>query len=257
MIDQAASILGLSQLALWHGFVVFLRVGALVTLLPGFGETAVPLRIKLGLALAFTVPVAVAIDPFAGVPDWPDLAWLLITEPLSGALLGVSLRLFVLGLSTAGSIAAQSTSLAQIFATAGGDPQPAMAHMLVIAGLALAMMAGLHTKAVIFVILSYDMFPPARLPDAETVSTWGVGLVSKVFALGFMLAVPFVIVSVLYNLTLGVINRAMPQLMVAFVGAPVITFGGLALLMLLSPLMLQVWLAAIDGFLLVPHEVAR
>ena len=48
--------------------------------------------------------------------------------------------------------------------------------------------------------------------------------------LAFTLAAPFVLVSVLYNLTLGVINRAMPQLMVVFVGAPVITGLGLAVL---------------------------
>lgn len=253
MIEQAAALSGLTQAMIWHGFAVFLRVGALIALLPGFGETSVPVRIKLGLALAFTVPVAAVVPPFSGAPDLSRLATLVLTETLAGTLLGLSLRLFVLGLSTAGSIAAQSTSLSQMFASAGSDPQPAMAHVLVLAGLALAMMTGLHVKAVSFVILSYDLFPPARLPDPAVVSTWGIGLVSQVFALAFSLAAPFVIVSVLYNLALGAINRAMPQLMVAFVGAPAITFGGLALLMLLSPLILQVWLAAIDAFLIAPH----
>lgn len=253
MIEQAAQLLDVTQAMLWHGFVVFLRVGALVALLPGFGETSVPARVKLGLALAFTVPVAAVVTPFSTDPELPELATFVLTETLAGTLLGLSLRLFVLGLSTAGSIAAQSTSLAQIFASAGSDPQPAMAHVLVIAGLALAMMTGLHVKAVSFVILSYDLFPPGRLPDASVVSVWGTGLVSRVFALAFTLAAPFVIVSVLYNLALGAINRAMPQLMVAFVGAPVITLGGLALLMLLSPLILQVWLTTIDAFLIAPH----
>lgn len=253
MTEQAALLLGLTETVLWHGFLVFLRVGALVALLPAFGETSVPARIKLGLAIAFTVPVAVAVVPFSEVPALPQLPSLVLSETLAGALLGLSLRLFVLGLSTAGSIAAQSTSLAQIFASAGSDPQPAMAHVLVIAGLALAMMTGLHVKAVSFVILSYDLFPAGRVPEASVVAAWGTGLVSQVFSLAFSLAAPFVIVSVLYNLALGAINRAMPQLMVAFVGAPVITMGGLALLMLLSPLILQVWLSAMNEFLIAPH----
>lgn len=253
MTDQAALLLGLTETVLWHGFLVFLRVGSLVALLPAFGETSVPARIKLGLAIAFTVPVAVVVVPFSEVPDLPELPSLVLSETLAGALLGLSLRLFVLGLSTAGSIAAQSTSLAQIFASAGSDPQPAMAHVLVIAGLALAMMTGLHVKAVSFVILSYDLFPAGRVLEASVVAAWGTGLVSQVFSLAFSLAAPFVIVSVLYNLALGAINRAMPQLMVAFVGAPVITMGGLALLMLLSPLILQVWLSAMNEFLIAPH----
>jgi flagellar biosynthetic protein FliR len=44
----------------------------------------------------------------------------------------------------------------------------------------------------------------------------------------------------------------MPQLMVAFVGAPVITLGGLVLLALSAPLMLGAWLRALDGFLAMP-----
>ncbi len=58
----------------------------------------------------------------------------------------------------------------------------------------------------------------------------------------------------LYNLTLGIINRAMPQLMVVFVGAPAITAAGLVLLMLLAPVMLGLWAAALGEFIAAPLE---
>ncbi len=58
---------------------------------------------------------------------------------------------------------------------------------------------------------------------------------AQAFALGFSLAAPFVIAGFAYNLALGAINRAMPQLMVAFIGAPAITAGGLLILMLAAP----------------------
>ncbi|MFY8145461.1 MAG: flagellar biosynthetic protein FliR, partial [Rhodobacter sp.] len=51
------------------------------------------------------------------------------------------------------------------------------------------------------------------------------------------------------------INRAMPQLMVAFVGAPALTAGGLVLLALSTPLALAVWLAALNGFFAAPFAV--
>ena len=72
-----------------------------------------------------------------------------------------------------------------------------------------------------------------------------------------MLAAPFVTTSLLYNLTLGVINRAMPQLMVAFVGAPVITLGGMVLLLWCAPTMLAVWADALIAFLDDPMNVSR
>ena len=78
--------------------------------------------------------------------------------------------------------------------------------------------------------------------------------VSVSFRFGLILAAPFVAVSLLYNLALGVINRAMPQLMVAFVGAPAITFAALLLLALTAPLILSVWVEAFQSRLSHPLE---
>ena len=85
-------------------------------------------------------------------------------------------------------------------------------------------------------------------------SDWGLDQIRRAFALAFTLAAPFVLVSVLYNLALGAINKAMPQLMVAFVGAPVITAAGLLILCVSSPLILTVWLDALDAFMAAPFQ---
>jgi flagellar biosynthetic protein FliR len=44
----------------------------------------------------------------------------------------------------------------------------------------------------------------------------------------------------------------MPQLMVAFVGAPLITFGGIFLLFISTPFLLSTWINALDAFLVMP-----
>ncbi|SEQ01155.1 flagellar biosynthetic protein FliR [Thalassovita taeanensis] len=251
-----AALTGWAEEGLWHIFLVFFRVGAVVSLLPAFGEHSVPARVKLAAALAFTLIVAPSIPLFA--PEvWalPALIHYLLTETLSGLVLGMGFRLFVLALQTAGSIAAQSTSLAQVFGNAGAEPMPAIGHILVVSGLALAVMTGLHVRGAALMILSYEMLPPGTFPDPTHMMVWGVGHISMAFSLAFTLAAPFLIISLLYNLTLGVINRAMPQLMVAFVGAPAITAGGLALLLVLSPLMLTVWMSAFNAFMAAPTSV--
>ena len=83
-------------------------------------------------------------------------------------------------------------------------------------------------------------------------SRTGIAQVGHAFALGFTLAAPFVIASLIYNVILGVINKAMPQLMVAFVGAPAITAGGLILLALAAPTMLSLWVDGLGRFLMNP-----
>ncbi|OZA12754.1 MAG: hypothetical protein B7Y02_06935 [Rhodobacterales bacterium 17-64-5] len=61
----------------------------------------------------------------------------------------------------------------------------------------------------------------------------------------------------IYNLALGAINRAMPQLAVSMVGAPALTLGGLALLAVATPLLLAVWLEAFQAFLADPFTVPK
>lgn len=238
--------------ALWHGFVVFVRVAAITSMIPGFGEQSVPARVKLVLALSFTLIVAPAIPMVLPDPALGTASFFILSEVLSGLAIGIGLRLFILALQTAGSIAAQSTSLSQVLGGAAVDPLPAMGYILIVAGLALAAMMGLHIKAAQLIIISYEFLPVGRFVDGSQLSEWGVNQVAHAFSLAFTLAAPFIILSVLYNFALGAINRAMPQLMVAFVGAPVITLGGLALLFVSAPYMLSVWLAAMDKYMADP-----
>ncbi|MES0864156.1 flagellar biosynthetic protein FliR [Ruegeria sp. SCPT10] len=251
MIALPPELLGQIGQNLWHLFAVFLRVSAFVSLLPAFGERSIPVRVKLGISIAFTLIILPAVQPPVLAPGFLPMVRLVGTEVLVGMALGIGLRLFVLALQTAGAIAAQSTSLSQLLGGAA-DPLPAMGYFLMLAGLTLAVILGLHIRAAQFLIHSYAMFPMGSLPAPSDLSRWGVAQISSSFNLAFALAAPFVIASLIYNLALGVINRAMPQLMVAFVGAPAITFAGLFLLFAGAPLILSVWSDALNGFLINP-----
>ncbi len=249
MIADLAELTQLGQDVLWQGFVVFIRVAAMMSTLPAFGEQSVPVRVKLGLALGFTAIVLPAAPVLPMGTSSAGYAGIILAEVLAGLFFGLMLRLFVLGLQVAGSIAAQSTSLSQLFGGAGLDPLPAMGHVLLIGGLALATILGLHVRVAEYILSSYALVPPGLAIAPEEVARGGISEVSRTFALGFTLAGPFVIASLLYNVTLGVINKAMPQLMVAFVGAPAITAGGLFLLMLAAPFMLGQWVSAMNAFM--------
>ena len=255
MIDQLTALLSLSQGLLWSGFVVLLRVGAMIAVLPVFGEQTIPVRIRLALALALCMIVTPAIAPQIGeMPnDVLQVFPLLLPEAITGLFFGLLLRFFVLALQIAGSIAAQSTSLSQIFGgSAGSDPQPAIGHVLVVSGLALAAMMGLHVTFASYILATYNIVPVGTFMDTTIVADLGVNAVGRTFSLGFVLAGPFVIASLIYNETLGVINRAMPQLMVSFVGAPAITAGGLLLLFLTAPLLLSIWIERFSAVVLNP-----
>lgn len=216
------------------------RLAGLVSLVPVFGERAIPARVKLGIAIALMMLILPLVE--ISVPVTPTI---LIVEALTGIFLGLLLRLTIVALQTAGTIAAQSTSLSQLFGGGASEPMPALGHFLIVSALALLALSGFQLYLVEMIVMSYDIFPIGVMLTAEIFSETGLNAVIQSFDIAVALAAPFAIASLLYNFMLGAINKAMPQLMVALVGAPAITFLGMFLFLLASPLMLSTWQSAV------------
>lgn len=248
LLADLAPLAALAEGTIWQLALVFFRIGAMVALLPGTGEIFLSQRIKLAVALAMTLIVAPSLPPLS--QDFAFTA--ILTEAATGLILGFNIRLMILGLQTTGTIIAQSVSLSQIFNGVGPEPQPIIANLLALAGTALFLTMGGLARATELLILSYDLIPAGTLLDAALFADWGLQRIVSVFSLAFSLAAPFVVAALLYQLALGAINRAMPALMVTFIGAPALTFGGLVMLMLASPLLLKVWQGALVDVLAAP-----
>lgn len=256
--ESLAGVIDITQPMLMSIVLVFARVSAMVSVLPGFGEQTIPMRIKLAIAISFTILVwpLISLGPeFEGIEVFEALP-MILSETLIGLILGLSVRLVLMALQFAGSIASQSASLAQMMgAGATPDPMPAIGNILVMSGLVLAFSLGLHVKAINAVVLSYQTLPAGRLPTGADIAHWGIAKSSNVAAIAFTLSSPFVIASFAYNLMLGFINRAMPQLMVAFIGAPAITAGGIFMLLLAAPALLMAWHRHLDAALFAPFAL--
>lgn len=255
-ITLLSDLSGVTPGVIWKAFLVFLRVGAAMALLPAFGEQSLPMRVRLVAALAFTAIVLPAV--FDGLPDPAEGSFATaIGEVVAGLALGFGLRLLILALQVAGTIAAQSMSLSQLTAGTGPEPVPAVSQFLIAAALALGAVLGLPVKAAELLILSYRVLQAGLLPGSGAFAEWGLAEAGQMLSLAFTLAAPFQVASVLYNLALGIINRAMPQLMVTMIGAPALSLGGLAILALAAPVMLSVWVEALQLRLVAPFEVMR
>src|SRR5882724_2756139 len=93
--------------------LVFARIGAMVMLLPALGETNIPVRIKLSIALMLTLVIlplhraAYHIDLGSLTP----LLVLMIHEIIIGIVLGTAARVTLSALQVAGSVIAQQLGL--------------------------------------------------------------------------------------------------------------------------------------------------
>ena len=171
-------------------------------------------------------------------------------EAVCGALIGFSIRVAIFAIQTAGAIIAQSLSLAQLFGSGlTMEPESPIATLLMVAGVVLAVSTGLHFKAIGVLLISYDVMPLGLFPGASETGQWAADRAGFAFASALSLALPFIVLGFVYNLAIGAANRAMPQLMVAFVGIPAVTFAGLALLALSAPVLLDVWLGMVDDII--------
>jgi flagellar biosynthetic protein FliR len=252
IIEALSGLLDLADGLAWAAALAFVRIGAMVTLMPGIGDAVVPQRVKLAVVVVYAVVLSPLLADQPGIAGMEPSFLALGGEAVAGLILGVGLRLFLVALQTAAAIIAQATTLSQLFPGTAPEPQPAMGNLFVIAAVTLALIAGLHVKAAELLLLSYDILPAGGHPSAADAADWSLGLIGRTFSLAFTLAAPFVIASLVYNLALGAINRAMPTLMVSMVGAPALVLGALALLTVASPVLLAAWLSAFSDHLVQP-----
>lgn len=240
LIEALAPLANLAPHAVIPAAAVFTRLSLFVFLAPGLGARVIPSRVKLVVALGLTVLVLPVVG--GRVPDMP-LPLLLAAEAMAGAYLGFSFRVLVFALSIAGTIIAQAMSLSQIFgAGISEDSSTTVSTLLTMAAMTLFLTAGLHIAAFGVLMDSYAAFPPGMGGLSGGYAQMAMRACADGFAFGLSLAMPFVLMNLAYNAVLGLASRAMPQLMVTFVGMPAITFGGIALLAAGAGIILAVWL---------------
>ena len=110
--------------------LVFARIGAMVMLLPGLGESSIPVRIKLGIALVLTL-VILPLHRAAYQIDLQSLAPLLVLmvhEIVIGIVLGATARVTLAALQVAGSVIAQQLGLGFVTAV---DPTQGQQGLLI------------------------------------------------------------------------------------------------------------------------------
>jgi flagellar biosynthetic protein FliR len=222
---------------------VFARMGAAAFLAPGLGDATTPMRVRLFAAFALTAVAAPAAQPAnLQLGGASDIASILLVEASVGLLIGLTIRFAVMALHVAGSIASQAMQLSQLFGPGVGHEQESqIATLLMMAGVAIACAAGLHVELALAFSRTYAVVPFGAAFPAADAAQQIVEHASHAISLGFSLAIPFLILGFAYSLALGAMNRAMPQLAVAFVGAPIAISAGAVLLGLCATLIISRW----------------
>jgi flagellar biosynthetic protein FliR len=225
--------------------LIFARVGAIIMLLPGYGDTSVPPRIRLSFAFLMALMLMPVIAKGLPVPGTVSgVATGVIKELLIGLMIGTILKLFLSSLSTAGEIISIQTTLSFAQTAAPGQAQPSttLGTFLMLIGVTLIMATDLHHMFLAAIVRSYALFPFTRDLAIADSAQLAVQTVAGSFRLGLQLAAPVVVFSVIFNVAAGLVGRVMPQFQVFFVVTPLIVLLGLSIFALSLGVIGMVWL---------------
>lgn len=226
--------------------LVFARVGALVMLLPGIGEQGVPPRVRLGLALMFSLCLFPVVAPtLPAVPaTLGSMMGMVIHEVLVGILMGTVLRLFLSSLAVAGEIVSLQTTLgfAQTANPMEAAPSTSLSTFLAVMGLTLIFATNLHHLFLGAIFNSYNVFAVQKAILIGDAAQLAVQTVGQSFALGVQLAAPVIVFALVFNVATGLVGRVMPQFQVFFVASPLAVLFGLSIFALSLGVLGMVWI---------------
>lgn len=231
---------------------IFTRMSVFIYLLPGLGETVIPQRIRLAAAFLMTWMIVPLLAPTLNTiePNLIQIVFIIAKEGFYGFLLGFSFRIMIFTLQILGNVVSQALSISQVLGEGiATEPNTTISTLFIMAGITLLVTLDLHVEALRVFYRSYEAFPLGATPDFDSIAYLITHKAMGAFSFAIALALPFVILNFVYNLMIGFLNKAMPQLMVSFVGMPAITGAGLFLMVIATGSILGFWTHSYaDGF---------
>jgi flagellar biosynthetic protein FliR len=231
-------------------FLVFLRVGAIVIMLPILGDRTSPVRIKAGLSLFITILVVPFLDIPAGISeDVFALGMKIGGELLTGIVLGFAGRLLFEGIQMAGQLIGfqMGFSIVNIIDPVTSEQVSIIAEFqYLLAGLFFLAVDG-HHILLRAISESYTVVPIFGFHMTGFLVQNFADLTRDMFVVTMKISAPVVVALVFANIGLGLVARTVPQINVFIVGFPLQIAIGLIGVGLTVPVFLHVSTGLFSG----------
>jgi flagellar biosynthetic protein FliR len=229
-----------TELYAWIGALLWplTRILGMVAAAPVFGNTGVPMLVKLSLGVLLSAIVAPTI-PTIPVTDPTSWAGLLIVaqEMLIGVAMGFSMRLVFAAVEFAGEIASSTMGLgfATFFDPTSAGRSSAISQFLALVATMAFLAMNAHLVLLQAVVESFFTLPisgtPMSLAAPLEMVRWG----SRIFSAGMQIAMPIVAAMLVTNIALAILTRAAPQLNLFGIGFPITLGAGFLVISMTLP----------------------
>jgi flagellar biosynthetic protein FliR len=247
--------LDLAELLTWAPAfaLVLARIGAMMTLLPGLGESVVPGMVRVAIAMFVTVLLLPTLLPL--MPPVPSsglaMGLMVVGEVVTGMWFGWLARMIMLALPMAAQFAAYFLGISSVLQPDAelGAQSTALSKLFELAAPVIMLASGLYTVPLKALVGLFQLIPPGQmLPSGDGLQV-AVHAVATAFALALRVASPFVVATILWYFAVGQVSRVVSRMQIYFVAMPGQILGGLALLALVVGAMSVAWQNGVGEFL--------
>jgi flagellar biosynthetic protein FliR len=233
--------------------LAFVRVLAIISLLPVFGSRAVPAQAKAGLSFL----IAVVLYPFVSMEPGgeallsiPTFVLGVVKEIAVGIVIGFAASLLFAAVQFAGRLidTQMGFALVQVIDPFTETSVTTTGQLFTLLFSILFLLLNGHYFMLLAIRESFEVIPlfGVTLPSGSLASLF-VEMTGEIFVLAVKLAAPVFVVLVLTSLALGVVARTVPQMNVFFVGLPLRIGVGLTTTILVFPALAEMFKGIVDG----------
>lgn len=224
-----------------HFLLILIRISTFMTLSPGFSNSAFPNVSKLGLSFALTFTVMSVIDPIT-VPFTLGMFLLIgVKELFIGMALGYITILFFTAVDIAGTLVDFQVgfSMGQLYDPSLGVSASNFGRIYYWISIGIFFISNIHHYVIRSLVQSFDYVPLDQTSFTQFGVEGMVKIFGHVFEVAINLAIPFVIVALLSELTLALISRTVPQVNVLVLGIPMKILLSLVFMFLFLPMLIE------------------
>lgn len=209
-------------------FVTMLRIGAFLISAPLIGARWLPIRVRLIMSVVitliiwqYTIPVSPEI-----LTSYKSII-IIFSEIIIGLSAGLILTIWFSAVLLAGEKVASTSGLsfaAQIDPNTGGQT-PVVSQIFYLFLLVLFTSTDGHLVAIRTLLDSYRILPIGVIPSFDIFISAGIQAAGTMFYAASIIMLPFSVILLLTNFSIGIITRSAPSLNLFSIGFPITLIG--------------------------------
>jgi flagellar biosynthetic protein FliR len=245
MLSLASSVADLAVEKIELFILALMRIATIVFLLPAFSMTSVPITVKAAISFLLTILVfpQMPLVSFA-IANSPVFFFMIVLEQVFiGIVIGFAASFLLHFISMGGEWIARDIGLMQGSMNPFTEFQSNLySIVLTIILVVIFFASGGHHFFIRVLFESFQYIPMGNFVwDTRSFAAVLILLSASSFVVAFQFAAPVLAAIFLCTVSLGLMNRVMPQLQVWMLGIPLKVFLGTLVLIYSLPLMVQIF----------------